>query len=306
MNLAEFGLIYQKSNDVVEKVTLNGIEIGLMSSFDGTEVIHHKLHKNARWVIGPEEGWYALEFIYVLSGVLILCLEEEKIYLKPGDRLSAVPIKKDCFFTTHVGADFLYITSQPVFHNYSNTIQKFKELAISVEKKDGYTVEHCSRIKSLSMVIGEHIGLNNKELYQLNLGSFLHDIGKINIPDRVLKKPGKLTSDEWNIMKSHPTQGRMILEESNFPYLLEAAPIVEQHHERFDGSGYPYGIKNKEILIGSSIVAVVDSYDAMTTDRVYRKGMKKEEAFEEIYKGKGTLYHPDVVDTFFAVEDKII
>jgi HD-GYP domain-containing protein (c-di-GMP phosphodiesterase class II) len=306
MNLVKYGLIHQKSEDIFEKVSFNGMDMGLMSSYDGTEVIHHKLHKNARWVIGPEDGWNALEFIYVLNGTLILSLDEGKIHLNPGDRLNAVPIKKDCFFTTDVGAEFLYITSQPIFHHYSNTIQKFKELAISVEEKDGYTVEHCSRIKSLSMIIGEQMSLSNKELYQLNIGSFLHDIGKIKIPDSVLKKPGKLDRDEWNIMKSHPSQGRIILEESNSPILLEASAIVEQHHERFDGSGYPHGMKYKDILMGSSIVAVVDSYDAMTTDRVYRKGMKKEEAFEEILKGKGTLYHPDVVESFFLIEDKII
>jgi HD-GYP domain-containing protein (c-di-GMP phosphodiesterase class II) len=305
MGIEEYGLIFQKNGQVIEKVSTNTLEIGLMASFDGTEVIHHKLAKNSSWALGPDEGWEALEFIYILSGVITLILDQEKILLSPGDSLKAVPIKKDCFFTTEMGGEFLYVTSQPVFHHYSNTVQRFKNLAVAVEEKDGYTAEHCSRIMNLSMLIGKAMNLDAKSLYQLNLGSFLHDLGKIKVPDHILNKPGSLTSDEWVIMKQHPSFGREILEESNFPTLLEAAPIVEQHHERFNGSGYPFGLSKANILVGSYIVAVVDSFDAMTTDRVYRKGMSNDEAFSEIQRGRGTLYHPDVVDIFFLINNKI-
>jgi HD-GYP domain-containing protein (c-di-GMP phosphodiesterase class II) len=305
MEIEEYGIVLKKNGQVIEKVSSNSLEIGLMSSFDGTEVIHHKLSKNSNWALGPDDGWNALEFIYILSGELILILNQQKKYLKSGDYLKAIPIKKDCFFTTETGAEFLYITSQPVFHHYSNTVQKFKNLAVAVEEKDGYTAEHCSRIMNLSMIIGKEMNLDAKALYQLNLGAFLHDIGKIKIPDNILNKPGSLTDKEWATMKKHPSFGRLIIEESNFPTLLEAAPIVEQHHERFNGSGYPNRLSKDDILIGSYIVAVVDSFDAMTTDRVYRKGMSNEEAFSEIQKGKETLYHPDVVDIFFSINEKI-
>lgn len=301
----DYGIMYKTAGEVIEKVSNKDLEIGLMASFDGTEIIHHKLLKNSNWVIGPDDGWSALEFIYIITGELILTTDSTKLTLKKGDYLQALPVKKDCFFTAAVDTEFLYISSQPVFHHYSNIIQKFRDLAIEVEKKDGYTADHCSRIMRLSILLGEKMNLDTKELYQLNLGSFLHDIGKIKVPDHVLNKPGKLTKQEWRIMKSHPIYGRVILEESSFPSLLEASPIVEQHHERYNGTGYPYGLKKNEILTGAAIIAVADSYDAMTTDRVYRKALSKDEAFDEIKKGKETLYHPDVVDMFFAVEDKL-
>lgn len=158
----------------------------------------------------------------------------------------------------------------------------------------------------LSLLVADVMQLSAKELYQLNLGSFLHDIGKIKVPDHVLNKPGKLTDSEWAIMKSHPIYGKIIMEETKFPSLVEAAPIVEQHHERYDGKGYPYGLQKNEILIGASIVSVVDSYDAMTTDRVYRKALSIEEAFSEIQEGKESQFHPDVVDAFFSIEQKIL
>ncbi|MGB8956297.1 MAG: HD domain-containing phosphohydrolase, partial [Tumebacillaceae bacterium] len=110
---------------------------------------------------------------------------------------------------------------------------------------------------------------------------------------------------EWEIMKAHTVYGREMLEKTGLPNLIAAGKIVEQHHERFDGSGYPHGLKGQEILIGAAIVAVVDSYDAMTTDRCYQKGRKKTEAVAEILRCRGTLYHPDVVDAFLSLQDKL-
>lgn len=303
MDLLKNGLLLGKVGKFIEEVSLNGMVVGLMSSYDGTEIIHHKLYKDTKWLIKPSEGWDALEFIYLLRGELELQLDSEKVSLQPGQHLSALPIKESCHFTAKVESEFLYVTSQPVFHHYSNLIRKFKELAVSVEKKDGYTAEHCSRIAKYSTLIGEKLGFNSRELHLLNVGAYLHDIGKVKIPDHILNKPGKLSDEEWNIMKSHSTEGKKILEESNFPSLVEAALIVEQHHERYNGSGYPYGLKKEEILLSAYIIAVVDSYDAMTTDRIYRKAMTKQEALTEIRNGKGTLYHPDAVNAFLSFED---
>lgn len=306
MYLKDHGLVHKKAGEVIETVSSRNLEIALLAFYDGTEIIHHSLLKNSKWAIGPDEGWDALEFIYILSGELVLNLDKSNLSIKKGDYLKAIPIKKDCFFTAKVDTEFLYVTSQPVFHHYSHTIQKFRNLAIEVEQKDGYTAEHCNRIMKLSLLVADVMQLSAKELYQLNLGSFLHDIGKIKVPDHVLNKPGKLTDSEWAIMKSHPIYGKIIMEETKFPSLVEAAPIVEQHHERYDGKGYPYGLQKNEILIGASIVSVVDSYDAMTTDRVYRKALSIEEAFSEIQEGKESQFHPDVVDAFFSIEQKIL
>lgn len=293
------GIEHRKIGEAIEKTSLNGLSLSLLASGDGTEVIHHKLSIGSRWALGPEEGWDALEFVFVISGELHS--SDGKMIIKAGESISMTPIKIDAFFLAKIDTEFLYVSSRPVFHNYSKIVREMMELTVSVEEKDGYTADHCNRIMKFSMLVGGRLNLNSNELYELNLGSFLHDIGKTRVPIAILNKPGKLTNDEWVIMKKHTIFGRLVLEETKFPSLIVASHIVEQHHERFNGKGYPYGYKGDEISIGASIVAVVDSYDAMTTNRIYSKARAKEDALEEIEKGRDTLYHPDVVDAFLSI-----
>jgi HD-GYP domain-containing protein (c-di-GMP phosphodiesterase class II) len=305
MTLKKYGLIHQANGNSIESINIGGLQVSLLSSFDSTEIIHHSLSANDRWAIGPAEGWEALEFIYVLSGELKGMIDHESITLKKGDSLQAISITEDCYFKAVVDTEFLYVVSKPVFYLYSDKVNKMRDLAISVEEKDGYTAGHCNRIMQLSMKLGEMLNLSPHELHQINLGSFLHDIGKVKVPDHILNKPSKLSPEEWAIMKMHPIYGKEILEEMNLPYLMEASDIIGQHHERYDGTGYPLGLKENEICIGAAIVAIVDSYDAMTYDRVYRKALSKEEAMQEIVQGRGTLYQPDVVDAFLSIISEI-
>ena len=175
------------------------------------------------------------------------------------------------------------------------------DLAISVEEKDGYTADHCQRIMELSMKVGEKIGLSSEELYTLHIGSFLHDVGKTKIPDCILNKPAKLTNEEYELMKKHTLYGGELLRSTGSPTLIRAATVVEQHHERYNGSGYPFGLKGNEIPLLSSIVGVVDSFDAMTSVRVYSQGRSQEEALEELIRERGRLFNPDVVDAFLSI-----
>ena len=294
------------AGEFIETVHFKGLQISLMASGDGTEVIYHKLQPDSSWAIGPDENWDGLEFIYILSGELVYQTDEEKIVLSAGQSFSASPIKKYTNFHSVGICEFMYVTSQPIFHNYSKYSRDLLELAISIEEKDGYTVDHCERIKHYSMLVGKALELTTKQITFLNLAAFFHDVGKVRVPLEVLQKPGKLTETEWEIMKKHTTFGRQLLEETKIPLLNEIGLIVEQHHERYDGKGYPHGLKKDEIRIEASIIAVVDSFDAMTTDRVYKKGMAPEEAFEEILKNKGTMYHPLVVDTFISLKKEIL
>jgi HD-GYP domain-containing protein (c-di-GMP phosphodiesterase class II) len=305
MDHPDSGLIHLKKGQVIEKVTLKGLDLSLLASGDGTEVIHHRLTAGARWALGPEEGWNALEFFFVLSGKLIWKLPEGDRLLEAGDSISASPVQKYSIFVAETDTEFLYVTSSPVFHHYSQAIREMMDLAVSVEQKDGYTADHCQRIMKLSMMLGEAMNLTATQLYELNFGAFFHDVGKVKVPESILGKPSSLTNEEWAIMKQHTLYGRQMLEETELPYLQVAASIVEQHHERYDGSGYPHGLRGEQICTGAAIIAVVDSYDAMTTDRVYRKGCSKEEALVEIERGNGTLYRSDVVDAFFSISNKI-
>lgn len=293
-----------KRNGNYEKVIHKNLEISLLASGDGTEVIHHKLLPGGHWGLSPQEGWNGLEHFYLIKGRLKSVNSD--IVINVGDSMSFYPVDQYIMFTTDVETEFIYVTSKPIFHQYSKVVKELMNLAVSVEEKDGYTSEHCNRIKEISMMIGEKLNLDYYQLYLLNLSSFLHDIGKVKIPLSILNKTGKLTNQEWEIMKLHTTYGRQILEETNLPFLKEVGKIVEQHHERYDGKGYPYGLKGDEISLLASIIAVSDSFDAMTTDRVYQKKRSKEDAIKEIIACNGTRYNPKVVEAFLQIKDKLL
>lgn len=169
----------------------------------------------------------------------------------------------------------------------------------TVYEKSQETEEHARRIVSLTRQIGEKIGVSQKELDELELLSMLHDIGKIGVSDRILNKPGKLDEEEWSIMKKHPEIGYRIAKSS-----FELEPIAEYiltHHERWDGKGYPNGIKGEEIPLLARILAIADAYDAMTEDRVYRAALPKTEALQEIEQNAGLQFDPDIARTFINI-----
>ncbi|HZG57388.1 HD-GYP domain-containing protein [Paenibacillus sp.] len=304
MRDSDSGIAWLRSGEALEQVALKGLELRLLASGDGTELIYHKLAQGSHWGLSPAAGWTALEGLFIVSGSLRWAHGGEKRVLTAGDFLSATPVLKEAVFVAETDVEFLYCSSQPVFHHYSNQIRGLMGLAVDIEQKDGYTSDHCHRIMKLSMMLGETMGLSSTDLAYLNFGAFLHDVGKIKVPDSILGKPGKLTDEEWSVMRRHPTFGREILQETGLPSLLSAGPIVEQHHERFDGSGYPHGLSGADISIPSAIVAVVDSYDALTTNRVYRPGIPKAEALDEIDRSR-RQYHPDVVEALFLNADRL-
>lgn len=166
---------------------------------------------------------------------------------------------------------------------------------------DGYTYHHCDRIRQLAIEVWKRMDQPKSKLKLLRWGSYFHDIGKLSIPLEILNKPEKLSPEEWETMKLHSVIGANIMRAHPVAWLKEAAFIVEQHHERYDGKGYPYGLKGDEISLEAAIVSVVDAFDAMTTERVYKQAMTVEEAIVELENGKGKQFHPEVVDVFLQV-----
>jgi|GEM_PF-3770178 len=169
-------------------------------------------------------------------------------------------------------------------------------LANMVEGKDDYTGGHCQRLAEMALAIGIRLGFDEERLNTLTYAAILHDIGKVAIPDAILNKPGQLTPKEYRILQEHPVIGRQLLEKIDL--LRAAAPIVEQHHERWDGRGYPHGLKDEEILLEARIITVVDAFDAMTTTRPYRRALPKSEAVSQLREGAGSQFDPEVVDVF--------
>ncbi|HKS07900.1 MAG TPA: HD domain-containing phosphohydrolase [Pyrinomonadaceae bacterium] len=168
-----------------------------------------------------------------------------------------------------------------------------KALAAAIDGKDPYTRGHSERVSRFSMAIGQRLGLPDDEIEKIRISALLHDVGKIAIDDKILKKPAALTDEEYEIMKGHPQKGFKIM--SQIPAMKEFLPGMYMHHEMVNGMGYPQGLKGDEIPLMGKIVAVADTFDAMTTDRPYQKAMKFEDAIERIESFVGTRYDEAVV-----------
>lgn len=158
------------------------------------------------------------------------------------------------------------------------------------------TSEHTTRVVKYVIEIGKRLNLKKSDLDELILSALLHDLGKFVIPKDVLMKPGKLTDEEYNIMKTHTEEGYKII--NSMIGLKHIAKCVLFHHEKWDGGGYPLGLKKEEIPLFSRIISVADSYDAMVHERVYKKAMKKEDAIAELKRCSGTQFDPEIVDIF--------
>ncbi len=167
-------------------------------------------------------------------------------------------------------------------------------LMSALDARDRETEGHSTRVSRLACLLGEEVGLTDPQIKALERGALLHDIGKIGISDTILHKPGKLTDDEWKIMRIHPDIGARIVE--GIPFLQDTLAVIRYHHERWDGSGYPVGLKGKEIPIQARIFAVVDVFDALTSKRTYRKKSTPEEAVKYLREHSDILFDPDIVE----------
>jgi HD-GYP domain-containing protein (c-di-GMP phosphodiesterase class II) len=174
-----------------------------------------------------------------------------------------------------------------------------RTLAFVVEAKDTHTRSHLDRAHDYAVALAQRVAPELAKDQSLRYGFFLHDIGKIGIPERILSKPAPLTEEEWAIMRTHPVLGAQILEPVKF--LRPALAIVESHHERWDGDGYPRGLRGEQIPLGARIFALVDAFDAMTSDRPYRSALRFEQAVERIAVAAGSQFDPEVVRAFVAL-----
>jgi putative nucleotidyltransferase with HDIG domain len=189
---------------------------------------------------------------------------------------------------------------EDLFQQLKSTYQTTLEaLAIALDTRDSETLGHSVRVAAYTVAVARRMGVVEPELTDIHRGALLHDVGKIGVPDAILRKPGRLTPKEWVEMRKHPEIGDRILQ--GIKFLDGARPIVRSHQERFDGKGYPSGLKGKEIPLGARIFAVVDTLDAMTSDRPYRKALPLETAYQEIRKFRGVQFDPEVVDAFLEI-----
>lgn len=181
-------------------------------------------------------------------------------------------------------------------------LETIRMLAAAVEARDPYTGGHLERVTHYAVVVARSLGWASDRLSEAEMGAILHDIGKIGIQDAILRKPGSLTPEEWAHMRTHPEIGTQILRGISF--LEPVIPYVRHHHERFDGKGYPDRLAGEEIPIGGRLIAVADSFDAMTSTRPYRPALSVEVALAELRAAAGTQLDPKIVDAFLAAYER--
>jgi putative two-component system response regulator len=188
----------------------------------------------------------------------------------------------------------------------SDSLETIHRLAMVSDYKDRGDSAHINRMSLYSAVIARKMGLKEETIETLLYAACMHDLGKVAMPDNILQKPSKLNPEEWEIMKQHTVIGAKILKGSNSEYINMGEVIAMHHHEKWDGSGYPHGLKGIEIPIICRITALADVFDVLTSKRPYKEAFTTNKALSIIKEGRGSHFDPEVVDSFFAVEDKIL
>ncbi len=199
-------------------------------------------------------------------------------------------------------------------HQLNKTLKQLKEtsletifkLTVASEYRDNETGDHIKRMGHFSAAIARKMGLKSKTAELILYAAPMHDVGKIGIPDQILLKPGKLDAREWKLMKKHTTIGADILSGSKIGAVRLGEVIARTHHEKWDGSGYPKGLRGEQIPLVGRIVAIADVFDALTSERPYKAAFPPEKAFQIIAEERGKHFDPDVVDTFFSIKDQIL
>ncbi len=289
-HLDENGIV-TNVNDAVKKIFDLEIEEMLGNHF--TAFLHEEEHQKGEDV-----------FKQVISGGLINDMEFRGLARGNREIILKVNIWPEFDGNENIigmHGDAIDVTDQKTVLNKMRemVIQTVSMLSETVSVADRYTEKHCERLKDLSFKIGERVGLEEKQLEHLKFAALLHDLGKVGVPIHILIKKDKLTDEEWQRIREHPKKGADIVRQlSGFE---EVAEIIEQHQERFDGKGYPLGLSQNQIKKEAAIISVVDAFDAMTSDRPYRKAMSIEEAVEELKANAGTQFDPDVVEIFIRI-----
>ena len=237
--------------------------------------------------------WVSIPFIFLTA-------RRERQYVLAGKRLGAddyllKPVTPDDLLTAiraRLGRSHQLLLAQ-IQESYETSLIM---LANAIEVRDPYTRGHVERVMNYALTTAEELGWTPSNLTNLRFGSILHDIGKIHISEQILRKRGSLTEEEWVEMRKHPENGAELIKA--IPFLEQAIPIILYHHERWNGSGYPYGLKEMAIPVAARIVAIADSFDAMTTMRPYREVLSPEQAYREIEIHAGLLYDPAIVKAF--------
>lgn len=292
------GLNLGNDGDSIVREQLGSSDFSLLARGDGSEVILQTIEQGKLFYVYPGENAETLEFFYIIEGECTYSSNEKNIVLKQGDYFYVQDLEDSVFFNALTDMKMLWYSTKPVFHLISSMIRKLQSVVEKVEEKDNYTYQHSGRVQKFCLQLAIMFKLSKDRLEDLYFAAAFHDVGKINIPEEILNKPGRLTEEEFEIIKRHSYDGYVMVKDL---YFTNISMIILQHHERLDGSGYPYGLKEEEIMLEAKIIGIVDTFDAMTSDRPYRKGLDATIAMEELKRLSGIHYDSYLVDLFEKV-----
>jgi putative nucleotidyltransferase with HDIG domain len=227
--------------------------------------------------------------------------EWAELHLGRGDNTNALRCLSQAhrlFATLRAGAEMVEMDRRldRLEEMYMRVVREWGE---SIESKDRYTAGHCQRVADYACILAREVGFAGRDLTWFRMGGFLHDVGKMAVPEDVLNKPAKLTEEEWKVMQSHTTVGDDIVSQLDFPW--DIRPIVRNHHERWDGTGYPDRLAGEDIPLTARILCVADVYDALTTARSYRPALKAAEAFRIMERDSGRIFDPKLFEMFYSL-----
>ena len=276
-----------RSGDSLVEVGQSTNVFKLLVEHDNVNIVLNRIAATSVVWITPGDEHQYLEFYMLLSGTMALTRKGDTQELQAGDSFYFVELDEDISITPHEEIQLLCVTSQPVFGEFLNFINDLNDLNGQIERKDHYTFGHCRRVMRFAEALGRKMNLNADDLHNLLLASLYHDVGKCYLPTEILNKPGFLSDSEFAAVRRHPADSAKLLRGR---FADEVMRIARSHHERLDGSGYPDGISGDQLDRPSRILAVSDVFDAMTSDRTYKKGISVDAAIAEL---KTLTHHYD-------------
>ena len=293
-------------NKVIILAALVGI-IALLHYATPTEPhYYHKIHIVLRklYFLPPviAAAWFGLRGAIITTGAVSVLFLLHALLDWPGNYMEQANQLGELagFWVVGIIPGWLFDRQRSLLQELANANEEtLLGLVSALDLREHNTGLHSQRVREYTELIAERLEVDEKMKREIGFGALLHDVGKIAVPDQILLKPGKLTDGEWHEMRKHPEAGYRIVKRIGF--LKDAADIVYAHHEQFDGSGYPRGLKGESIPLGARMFMVADAYDALTSERPYRSPMTYEEAASEIRKLSGTHFDPVMVDTFMAI-----
>lgn len=288
----------RKKDEWLDRIAKDNTEIRLLAREGSVEIMKQDIAKNSTFYLDSGKDWQGFEFIYLLEGNLEYTSRDPALELTPGDYICRDQVPEKSWFLAKTDVSVLYFSTQPSFHLLREEINDFLQVADEIESAE-HMKGHSQRLARMSYHVGQKLGLPSERLFDLGYASYFHDLGKVKVSDSILQKHGELDSQEWEIMKKHPIWGREMLEGQEL--LNRPGKIVGQTHEKIDGTGYPYGLEGEEILLEAKIIAVVDAWDAMRTDRPYRQALGREEAIRELRENVGSQFDQRVLGAFLDV-----